>query len=247
MPRTWFDHVLFSFLLLIPLLEWKWSWPRYLARLAADPQNARRDHYRRLLIGEWVPTIALLAMWAVLHRPWIDLRLTGDTSMRLGLGLLYVVALIVLLVFQRRALLGRPDRRARVRKALAYGEPLMPHNPSERRLFWAVSATAGICEELFFRGFLTWYFLAWMGPISAVILSSALFGIGHVYLGVSQVPKTAMIGLILAIVVSLTGSLWPAMLLHAAVDWNSGELGFRLLGDDEGRASGSSEPEADSL
>ena len=247
MPRTWFDHVLFSFLLLIPLLEWKWSWPRYLARLAADPQNARRDHYRRLLIGEWVPTIALLAMWAVLHRPWTDLRLTGDTPLRLGLGLLYVVALIVLLVFQRRALLGRPDRRARVRKALAYGEPLMPHNPSERRLFWAVSATAGICEELFFRGFLTWYFLAWMGPVAAVILSSALFGIGHVYLGVSQVPKTAMIGLILAIVVSLTGSLWPAMLLHAAVDWNSGELGFRLLGGDEGRASGSSEPEADSL
>jgi uncharacterized protein len=233
-----FDHLLFGLLLAVPVLEWKWSWPRYLAQLAADPQNARRGYYRKLLIGEWVPTLALLTLWVVLHRPWADLRLTGDSPTRLGVGLVYVVALIVLLVFQRRALLGRPDRRARVRKALAYAEPLMPHTMAERGLFWAVSATAGICEELFFRGFLTWYFLAWMGPVAAVILASLLFGLGHVYLGLAQVPKTALIGLILAIVVSLTGSLWPAMLLHAAVDWNSGELGFKLLGTETSTTGG---------
>jgi uncharacterized protein len=236
--HVFFDHLLFGLLLVFPIVEWKWNWPRYLARLAADPHNARRDHYRRLLIGEWVPTLALLGMWAFLHRPWSALRLSVDTPLRFYLGLAYVVALMVLLVFQRRALLSRPDRRARVRKALACGEALMPHTPSERRLFWAVSATAGICEEIFFRGFLTWYLLAWMGPVAAVIVASVLFGIGHVYLGVAQVPKTALIGAILAVVVSLTGSLWPAMLLHAAVDWNSGELGFRLLGK-AGPATGS--------
>jgi hypothetical protein len=149
--------------------------------------------------------------------------------LRLGLGIVYVVLLIGALVWQRRALLARPDRRARVRKALKFGEPLIPHTESERRLFWLVSATAGCCEEIFFRGFLTWYLSAWVGPIAAVLLASLIFGVGHVYLGAAQVPKTAMIGLILAIVVSLTGSLWPAMLLHAAVDWNSGEMGFKLL------------------
>jgi membrane protease YdiL (CAAX protease family) len=210
-------------------VEWKWSWPRYLGRLAADPANARRGHYRRLIAGEWIPTLVLLAVWAVLGRPWSALRLAGDTAPRLGLGFGYVLVLIGVLVLQRRALLARPDRRARVRKALSYAEPLLPHSPAEQRLFWVVSVTAGICEELFFRGFLTWYFLAWMGPAAAVILASVLFGVGHVYMGIAQVPKTAMIGLILAVVVSLTGSLWPAMLLHAAVDWNSGELAFRLL------------------
>jgi hypothetical protein len=235
--HTFFDHVLFTLLLLLPVFEWKWSWPRYLARLAADPQNARGSHYRRLLIGEWIPTLAMLVVWAALHRPWSALRLTGDTPLRLLFGVACVLALIVLLVSQRRALLRRPDGHDRIRKALAYGEPLLPHTEPERRLFWAVSATAGICEEIIFRGFLTWYFLAWMGPVSAVILASLLFGIGHVYLGVAQVPKTALIGLLLAIVVSLTGSLWPAMLLHAAVDWNSGELGFRLLGAAEHEAS----------
>jgi membrane protease YdiL (CAAX protease family) len=224
-----FDNALFALLLAVPLLEWKWNWPRYLAKLAADPENARSGHYRRLVVAEWIPTLALLVEWAVLGRPWSALRLTGNEPMRLELGLVYVAAMIGLLMMQRFALLRRPGRRARVRRALEYAVPLMPHTQPERRLFWAVSITAGACEEIFFRGFLTWYFSAWMGPVAAVILASVLFGAGHVYMGIAQVPKTALIGLIFAIVVSLTGSLWPAMLLHAAVDWNSGELGFKML------------------
>jgi uncharacterized protein len=228
--HTIVDPMFFALLLAVPLVEWKWSWPRYLAKLASGTSDARRDRYRKLIAGEWILTIGLIVYWAVAERPWTDLRLSGDTPLRLGLGLVYVVLLIGALVWQRRALLARPDRRARVRKALKFGEPLIPHTERERRIFWVVSATAGFCEELFYRGFLTWYLSAWVSPIAAVLLASLIFGVGHVYLGVAQVPKTAMIGLILAIVVSLTGSLWPAMLLHAAVDWNSGELGFKLLG-----------------
>jgi membrane protease YdiL (CAAX protease family) len=227
--HTIVDHLLFALLLLVPLLEWKWSWPRYLVKLASGACNARLDHYRQLIAGEWVPTIALLAYWAVAGRAWSDLRLGGDPPLRLGLGFVYVVLLIGALVWQRRALLSRPDRRARVRKALKFGEPLLPNSERERRTFWLVSVTAGFCEEIFYRGFLTWYLSAWMGPIAAVLLASLVFGAGHAYLGVEQVPKTALIGFIFAIVVSLTGSLWPAMLLHAAVDWNSGEMGFKLL------------------
>jgi len=227
--HTLIDHVLFALLLSIPLVEWKWSWPRYRAKLAAGAKHARRDHYRNLIAGEWTPAIFLLAYWAASGRRLLDLRLTGDAPLHLGLGFGYVVLLIGLLVWQRRALLARPDRRARVRKAMEYAEPLMPHTESEHRLFWIVSATAGFCEEIFYRGFLTWYLAAWMGPVAAVLLASLIFGAGHVYLGVAQVPKTAFVGLIFAIVVSLTGSIWPAMLLHAAVDWNSGELGFKLL------------------
>jgi membrane protease YdiL (CAAX protease family) len=227
--HTIVDHLFFALLLAVPLVEWKWSWPRYLAKLASGAKNARLDRYRKLIAGEWIPTIGLILYWVFAGRSLADLRLTGDTPLRLGLGIVYVVLLIGALVWQRRALLARPDRRARVRKALKFGEPLIPHTESERRLFWLVSATAGCCEEIFFRGFLTWYLSAWVGPIAAVLLASLIFGVGHMYLGAAQVPKTAMIGLILAIVVSLTGSLWPAMLLHAAVDWNSGEMGFKLL------------------
>ncbi|WP_348264149.1 CPBP family intramembrane metalloprotease [Telmatobacter sp. DSM 110680] len=229
--HTAVDHIVFALLLVLPFVEWKWNWPRYLAKLAAGDTQARLNHYRKLVAGEWIPTIALLIYWAFAGRSLADLHLIGDIPLRLGLGVVYVAALIGVLVRQRRALLARPDRRARVRKALQHAEPLLPHTQPERRLFWLVSATAGCCEEIFYRGFLTWYLSIWTGPVAAVVLASLLFGIGHIYLGLSQVPKTALVGLILAVVVALTGSLWPAMILHAAVDWNSGEMAFKLLSD----------------
>ena len=220
---------MFALLLVIPLLEWKWSWPRYLAKLASGTSNARLRYYRKLIASEWIPTIGLLVYWTAVGRKFLDLQLTGDTPFRFGLGFGYVVLLIGAIVWQRRALLSRPDRRARVRKALKHGEALLPHTESERRVFWIVSATAGCCEEIFYRGFLTWYLAVWMGPVAAVLLASLIFGAGHVYLGIAQVPKTAFVGFLFAMVVNLTGSLWLAMLLHAAVDWNSGELGFKVL------------------
>lgn len=237
MRHTLFDHALFALLLVVPLIEWKWSWPRHLARLASEPAHARIAFYRKIILGEWIPTIALLAFWAALHRPWHALQLTGDTPLGLGLGFASVLVLIGLLLLQRRALLSRTDRRSRARRALNYVEPLLPYTPTERKLFWIVSATAGICEELFFRAFLPWYLSAWMSLVWAVVAASILFGIGHVYLGLVQVPKTAIVGLLFAVVVGLTGSLWPAMLLHGAVDWNSGELAFRLLRSAEPEAS----------
>jgi hypothetical protein len=139
------------------------------------------------------------------------------------------VALCALLVLQNKAIRARPDVMPRVRKKLAYAEPILPHTSAERLRFHAVSITAGICEEALFRGFLLWYFAVWVGPWPAAILSSIVFGAGHAYLGVRQIPNTALIGLIMATLALLSGSLWPAMLLHAAIDWNSGDLGFSVL------------------
>lgn len=223
------DHVLFALLLVSPLIEWRWSWPRYLARLAAGDRGARLRHYRTLLVAEWLPTIALAAFWVWRARSWAALRIAGGTPLRLGVALLCIVAFIVLQITQRRYVLAAPERVERIRKMLVFGEALLPHTQPEIRLFRAVSVTAGVCEEMFYRGFLTWYLCAWMPLVPAVLLCALLFGFGHIYLGPAQVPKTALIGLILSGVVIASGSLWPAMLLHAAIDWNSGELGYRIL------------------
>ena len=229
--HTAFDNAVFVLLLALPLVELKWSWPRYLAALASGAQNARSAFYRRMIIAQWVPTACLLAFWATRNRPWSQLRLVPASPLRLGLGITCTLLPIAFLLFQRRAFFSLPDRRERLRNALGFAEPLIPHTEPERRLFWMVSFTAGVCEEIFFRGFLTWYFSAWMSPLAAAVLSSIIFGTGHLYLGAAQVPKTTVVGLIFAMIASLSQSLFPAMLLHAVIDWNSGEMGFRILSD----------------
>jgi membrane protease YdiL (CAAX protease family) len=170
-----------------------------------------------------------LGYWAFRSRPFAALHLAGGTSWRFYTGLGFVAGLIGVLYLQRRAILARPERIERVRAALAYAEPLLPHSPAERRVFWVVSLTAGVCEEMLYRGFLFWYLAVWTGPIAAALLSALLFGAGHVYLGPWQIPKTGFIGLLFVFVMLASGSIWPAMLLHAAIDWNSGELGYAVL------------------
>jgi uncharacterized protein len=225
-----FDHVLFALLLLAPLIEWRWSWPRFLRSLAAGVPDARLRHYRNLVLGEWLPAICLLVVWAMRRRPWSNLWLTEPSQWRMAIGLVCAVAIAALLVAQRFAILKRPESHEKVRAALKYAEPLLPHTLAERKLFWLVSLTAGVCEEIFYRGFLTWYLAAWIGLVPAVFLSAILFGFGHIYLGLAHVPRTALVGLLMAGIALGSASLWPAMLLHAAIDWNSGEMGFRFLG-----------------
>jgi len=224
-----FDHLLVAVLLAAPLINRRWGWPRYLRRLAAGVPGARLKFLRGEVAAQWVLTLSLLAAWATLHRPWVGLILGGGFTLRLALGLAFAALLIGVLWLQRRAILRRPKAVERLRVSMAHAEPLLPHTAAERRLFWLVSATAGACEEILFRGFLTWYFAVWVGPVAAVLLSSAVFGFGHIYLGWKRVPQTALLGLFFALIALATGSLWPAMVLHAAIDWNSGELGFRLL------------------
>jgi hypothetical protein len=224
-----FDHLIFAILLLLPIVEWRWTWPRHLARLAAGAPDARLNFYRSLLLEEWIATAALVAWWMGTGRPWRALLLIPSSPTRFAIGMAVAVALCALLVLQNKAVLERPEVMPRVRKRLAYADPILPHTSGERRRFHAVSITAGVCEEVLFRGFLLWYFAVWVGPWPAAILSSIVFGVGHVYLGVRQIPNTALIGLIMAALVLLSGSLWPAMLVHAAMDWNSGDMGFNVM------------------
>ena len=235
------DYIFFALLLAIPPIERKWTWPRYLKRLKTGAPGVRRGFYRALIAQEWTATACLLGWWAWRARPWSWLLLAGtETPLKMGIppplrlwaGLAFVALLAGVLILQKKAILARPETMRRIRPRLAYAEPLLPHTEKERRLFWLVSLTAGVTEEIFFRGFLIWFLAAWMGPLLAVLLSSALFGAGHIYMGWAQAPKTALVGLILAFIALGSASLVPAMLLHAALDWNSGELGYRVLRDE---------------
>jgi membrane protease YdiL (CAAX protease family) len=71
-----------------------------------------------------------------------------------------------------------------------------------------------------------------------------LFGLGHIYLGGSAMIKTVIGGLLFAAVALAAGSLWPAMVIHAATDLNSGDLGFRAFGGAAAQESAPSEPAA---
>lgn len=105
---------------------------------------------------------------------------------------------------------------------------ILPRTGNELMLFLLVAISAGIWEELMYRGFLVWYLLPLGGTVAAVVLSSLIFGAGHLYQGWKGLPRTAAIGLAFATGYVLTGSLWWAMLAHALVDIYGGLAGWRV-------------------
>jgi uncharacterized protein len=226
-----FDHVLFFLLLAVPLVEWKWTWPRFLARLAKNEHGVRSRFYRWTILSEWALVLLLIVYWRRYERPWAWLLLDGGAPLRIACGVTAGLVGAVFLYWQRIQILHGDERTmAEAHRQLKSATPLLPHDPNENRLFKIVSVTAGVCEEVLFRGFLLWYLAGWTGTMVAVILSSLVFGLGHIYLGTKNVPKTAAAGMMLACLAVASRSLWPAILIHAAMDWNSGELGYHLIG-----------------
>lgn len=77
-----------------------------------------------------------------------------------------------------------------------------------------VALGPGIGEELMFRGLVLRSFVGGMPAWAAVLLSSALFGLLH--WNMLQGVGAGLIGVYLGLVTLVTGSLWPAVIAHAA-------------------------------
>jgi len=113
---------------------------------------------------------------------------------------------------------------------------MMPQTRQERAAFTAISATAGLGEEITYRGFLIPLLGGALGgPWTAALLTSLSFGVLHAYQGATGMVRAAMLGLVFAASFLITGSLWPAIVAHAMINIVSGLLlGEWLLNAGEG-------------
>jgi membrane protease YdiL (CAAX protease family) len=93
----------------------------------------------------------------------------------------------------------------------------------EMWVFAVVSLTAGICEELLYRGWLVNLLRVATGSVwIAVGLGAAVFGVAHAYQGTKGMLRTSFIGLQLALLFVYVDSLIPGQVLHAGVDLVAG-------------------------
>jgi len=78
-----------------------------------------------------------------------------------------------------------------------------------------IAGLAPIAEELFFRGMLFGGLRVRLPFFVAALISAAIFGSLHLATGASAVPPLILFGFALAWLYERTGSLWPAIILHA--------------------------------
>ena len=99
----------------------------------------------------------------------------------------------------------------------------LPQTIVEICLWVAVSLSAGICEEIVYRGYLQKQFLALThSSILAVLAQAVIFGLGHAYQGAKQVVVITVLGLLFGLLASWRKSLRPGIISHAWADIFSG-------------------------
>jgi membrane protease YdiL (CAAX protease family) len=102
---------------------------------------------------------------------------------------------------------------------------LIPHGVTDGVLWVVLSTSAGIAEELAFRGYLLRQFRAMTGNVwVALLLQSALFSIAHGYEGLAGCVSIAVFGFLFGMAVIRTGNLRACMIAHAWADIAAGLL-----------------------
>jgi membrane protease YdiL (CAAX protease family) len=96
---------------------------------------------------------------------------------------------------------------------------LLPKSPSESFTWIVVSLSAGVCEELVYRGYLQRQLWNLTSSLSlALVLQAVIFGCGHIYQGWKPALVTAIYGLIFGLVAAWRRSVIPGAIAHAVVD-----------------------------
>jgi len=205
-------RVIFSLFLIagIPALSWHSARPSHLRGI---PKTAL---YFSAVMSQWVlaaiGVVVVIVAWpnwssAGFHR----VAFSGFLYWTLLLTVVSVVGLGFFLLLEHWG--WWPEESEVVRL-------LMPETTREK--LWALfglAPTAGLCEEFLYRGFLLAEASGWCHSVVwGVVVSSAAFGLAHLYQGINGMVRAALLGALLAYPVVQVGSLYPSMTAHFLID-----------------------------
>lgn len=199
-----------------------WILHRRFEAVVGVAPGARRWLYGRLLLLEWGLVAIVVAVSVVAARVgWSELGLRLPDRVGVVTGLVVVVVLAVTVLSVRALRTGVLLKTESESATLRSVGSLLPRTDSERRLFSVVALTAGIAEEVVYRGFGI-AVLAALAPAlpwwALVVLAGLAFGLAHAYQGLAGILTTGLLGSVLAAVYLDTGSLLVPVLLHALID-----------------------------
>ncbi len=178
--------------------------------IAAD----RISLYERTIFFQWMIFVLVIigvrlhgsSVYEVLGERW---RSWQQLFTDAGVGLLLLLASIMV-----PAIFG-PHSQSGADAATQF---LLPRGGAEIGGWIALSLTAGLCEEVLFRGYLQKQFAALTNNAVGIVLSAVLFGAAHGYQGLTKAILIGVTGAILGVAASWRGSTRPGMLAHAAQD-----------------------------
>ncbi|WP_462413555.1 CPBP family intramembrane glutamic endopeptidase [Neobacillus sp. Marseille-QA0830] len=197
--------------------------------------NERVSYYKKVMAGLWIPALLILSLIGFGPLTLKDIGLSGIhvdpaplgkwvTYLSFGLGIGYVLGLLYYLIGSK---VSQKVKREMVKIQKQQIEKttfadIMPKTIEDRKMWTYVSWTAGITEEMIYRGFSIFALSQLFPDVSLWIIlvaSSVLFGLAHTYQGVSNVVRTSLVGLFFALIYIGLNSIIPLIVLHFLIDY----------------------------
>ena len=220
------DHIFVAvFAIVFPVVGY-FAYQRSL-KAYAEGTLIRSREYAYTIGIQWLIAFLGLAIWQTQNRNWTELGFSWSPDEKFMIAAAIVILVVVLFIMQLLAV-RRGDEKIikQLDSEFAGLKPLMPQSTGELHTFYGLAFTAGIVEELLWRGYLIWYLTHFVPLWVAAIVSALLFGLAHSYQGIKNVPKLAAVGLALAGLYILSGSLWLPILAHILGDLIQGRTAF---------------------
>ncbi len=174
-----------------------------------------------VLTSVFKPLSAILVLiWAWRsHTPWREIGYVRPKSWlgSLAVGIVFGCALKILMKVIVMPLLGAPA----INPAYHY---LVGNRAALPGIVFTMIVGAGFAEETIFRGYLFERFGKLFGTgagarVSIVLLTSALFALGHYSnMGLPGVEQAMITGLVFGTIFAITGRIWMVICAHAAFD-----------------------------
>jgi len=209
---------------------------RHQAGMAQRPPINRLHTYLSGSLVLWLSLCVVIGNWIYQGGHLVELGIEAANSR----ALLSTLLLIIFAALVIRLLAKKIQHSEKFRHGYIgndnYLREMLPRTRTERNTFYLLSVSAGVCEELIYRGFVFAYLLHYIPMPWVVVLSSVLFGLAHSYQGLKGIPLTGAVGLLLALLYLYTGSIWAPIVLHAAIDIGSGYLSWLSLHEEQADA-----------
>lgn len=193
--------------------------------------TTRATDYRNNILVLWAVTLLVLILWITLDRDWslLGIAPVQGSAVMIGIALLLAGVLVCVNAYYYRRVEESDTAAQQIVAATAGFEMFLPHTHRDLRWFYGLSVTAGITEEILYRGFLIAYLVNVLPLAAAAVVSSLIFASAHLYQGLQGAARTFVVGLAMASIYLLSGSLLFAIIAHILVDIIGGRMIFNAF------------------
>src|SRR5271155_1815440 len=203
-----------------------------LQKLLALPQIGRRERlslYASTIAFQWL-AVGVVAWRAGVRGLTLDeLGLVIHGRWRILIAAIVGAATLGGLQWLNLRRMGRSSGKAR-EFIQALAERILPQARIELLPFLALAVTAGLCEEFLYRGFAMAALSRAGLPVWGVVLvSSALFGLAHLYQGRGGLVSTLVVGTVFGTARIAYDGLAAVAIWHMAIDAVAGIAGPTYL------------------